>query len=152
MRDDITLDEDPETREVEMFELQRHQDGVEWHPWIYTSSPFDPLSPTRISGGRPRGTRFFEDVKPPAGWEWKDKKWSLDLLSRHWVEERMITAVEVETEGERWVYDIGASDFPTDRTSHRRTGSDWEEGTGIGPKGEWRRRRWIRLVQRQASR
>ena len=157
IRGDITLDEAPEAREVEIFELQRHQDGSEWQSWVYSSSPYDPLSPLRISGDRPRGTRFFEDVQAPAGWEWKDKKWTLDLLSRDWVEERMITAVEVETEGERWVYDIGAGDGPTDSKNQSSSSknylplSDWEEGTGIGAKGEWRRRRWVRVVQRRAS-
>ena len=27
--------------------------------------------------------------------------------------------------------------------------SGWEEGTGLGESGEWRRRRWIRLVERK---
>ncbi|KAI9651925.1 MAG: hypothetical protein M1831_007505 [Alyxoria varia] len=144
---DISLDEAPEVKEVEIFELQRHQSGGEWQPWMYTNTAFDPLSSSRISGARPRGTQFFEDVKGPIGWEWKDKKWNLDLLSREWVEERMITAVEVETEGERWVYDIAAGDSQT-ADKHK---PDWQEGNGQGPKGQWRRRRWIRLVQRQTS-
>lgn len=155
--EDIALDEDPEMREVEIFELQRHQDE-EWQPWIYCNSPYDPLSPSRISGDRPKGTRFFEDVQPPNGWEWKDKKWTLDLLSREWVEERLITAVEVETEGERWVYDIGAGDKPLDQCTQTSANKafgprpGWEEGSGLGPKGEWRRRRWFRLVRRKVSR
>ncbi|KZF23589.1 Pex24p-domain-containing protein [Xylona heveae TC161] len=110
---DIVLDSAPETREVEIFELQRRDaSGAsdEWEGWVFSPSPYDPLSPTRISGDRPRGARFFVDVEPPHGWEWSDKKWALDLLSREWVEERMITGVEIETEGERWVYDL---DEPT---------------------------------------
>lgn len=138
---DIALDEPPESRQVEIFELQRCHDDNDWQSWVYSPSPYDPQSPRRISGERPKGTRFFEDVLPPKGWEWKDKKWAPDINSREWVEERLITAVEIETEGEHWVYDISATEL-TDKTSA------WEEGSGQGPKGEWRRRRWVRQVYR----
>ncbi|KJR80497.1 integral peroxisomal membrane peroxin [Sporothrix schenckii 1099-18] len=201
---DIILDEAPETREVEIFELQRRStDAAEWEPWVFGPSPYDPLSQPRLnanaqasspaaaflggSGGRPQGARFFEDVLPPQGWEWSEKKWALDLWSRDWVEERIITGVEVETEGERWVYDMyneheqqqqqqhqlaaaaestggsgyGDSDFYADSTGlhpptatfrpqRRPLGPSWEEGEeGMGRRGEWRRRRWVRMVKRK---
>ncbi|KAL1842009.1 hypothetical protein VTJ49DRAFT_6175 [Mycothermus thermophilus] len=117
---DILLDSSPETRQVEIFELQyraplstpdttptndlpQPSEPItfgEWEPWLFTPTPYDPLSADRLAGRRPRGTRFFEDVLPPEGWEWSEKKWALDLWSREWVEERIITGVEVETEGE----------------------------------------------------
>ncbi|KAH0545171.1 hypothetical protein FGG08_000783 [Glutinoglossum americanum] len=151
---DIILDSSPESREVEIFELQKRvwssSSIGEWEGWVFSPSPYDPLSSTRISGDRPQGTRFFEDVKPPLGWEWVDKKWTLDLLSKDWVEERMITGVEVETEGERWVYDIiygiGEEEALKKRKGKRR---DWEEARERGKKGEWRRRRWVRMVKRK---
>ena len=202
---DIILDEAPETREVEIFELQRRStEAAEWEPWVFSPSPYDPLSQPRLnenanaastsvsafalglgSGGRPSGARFFEDVLPPQGWEWSEKKWALDLWSRDWVEERIITGVEVETEGERWVYDMyndheqqqqqeqqlaaaaaggsgyGDSDFYADSTGlhpptksfrpqRRPLGPSWEEGEeGLGRRGEWRRRRWVRMVKRK---
>ena len=101
---DIILDAPPEEREVEVFELQRRKGGRadEWEPWMFSPIPYDPLSPQRISGDRAEGTRFFEDVQPPAGWEWGDKKWVLDMSSREWVEERMMQGLEVEIEGERY--------------------------------------------------
>ncbi|KAL3422529.1 integral peroxisomal membrane peroxin [Phlyctema vagabunda] len=169
---DIILDSAPETREVEIFELQKLSSGGEWEEWLFSSSPYDPLSAARITSDRPKGTRFFEDVRPPNGWEWSEKKWAVDLWSREWVEERIITGVEVETEGERWVYDIRyegdesekASDFGEvgDASgSSVRNGSgkgkgkalpSWEEGVdaeGSGRRGEWRRRRWVRMVRRK---
>lgn len=158
MSEDIVLDEAPEMREVEVFELQRQTPEITWEPWVYCTSVYDPQSASRISGDRPRGARFFEDVQPPRGWEWSDKKWSLDLLSQEWVEERMITAVEVETEGERWVYDMGAvesrgSDVAKGsfepKTSLKTT---MHEGTPLPQKGEWRRRRWVRVVKRRSQR
>lgn len=161
---DIILDSAPETREVEIFELQ-HLDGSsgEWEPWLFSPSPYDPLSQARITGERPRGTRFFEDVQAPEGWEWSEKKWALDLWSREWVEERIITGVEVETEGERWVYDMfnendGASgvreglEGASAGNIFKRSHVSWEEGEeGDGRRGEWRRRRWVRLVKRKTA-
>lgn len=172
---DILLDSQPETREVEIFELQKLQEGTgEWEPWLYSASPYDPLSRERLEGSggvgpfggnRPKGTRFFEDVRPPAGWEWEEKKWNLDMWSREWVEERIITGVEIETQGERWVYDI-RYDEEAQREMHEDRKRDklkekvekgksvlrptWEEGVeGQGKKGQWRRRRWVRLVKRK---
>lgn len=168
---DVILDSAPETREVEIFELQRQSAAGEWEPWLFCPSPYDPLSHPRIAGERPRGTRFFEDVMPPDGWEWSEKKWALDLWSRDWVEERIITGVEVETEGERWVYDIynereGRTGVVDDHGNENQSDASskpsgqsggmphmsWEEGEdGTGKKGEWRRRRWVRLVKRKVA-
>ncbi|KAK7908205.1 hypothetical protein PG985_015508 [Apiospora marii] len=164
---DVILDSAPETREVEVFEMQRLSgpDG-EWEAWLFSPSPYDPLSAARIAGERPMGTRFFEDVQPPLGWEWHEKKWALDLWSREWVEERIITGVEVETEGERWVYDIFdesaaekvglAEKDEQEKTPSKGKGKatapkpSWEEGEDFeGRRGEWRRRRWVRLVKRK---
>lgn len=188
---DIALDEPPEIREVEIFELQRLQQSYyeaghggssgesspetqaqslaqttegEWEQWLFSPLPWDPMSPSRIAGAKPTGTQFFEEVQAPRGWRWRDKKWILDLASTAWVEERCVTGVEVETEGERWVYDISYPE--TSRKSGQGSKGDevkkktattaaaaapksWEEGTSKGRKGDWRRRRWVRLVERK---
>ena len=149
---DIVLDAPPETREVEIFELQRRKGGRngEWESWMFSPTPYDPLSPQRISGARPKGTRFFEDVAPPRGWEWGDKKWMLDLASREWVEQRMVQGVEVEVEGERWVADLaGDEDGDDEKAQGKGKMRDWEEGSGSERMGEWRRRRWVRTVRRK---
>ncbi|CAG8980242.1 hypothetical protein HYALB_00009824 [Hymenoscyphus albidus] len=175
---DVILDSAPQTREVEIFELEKLSSAGVWESWLFSSSPYDPLSSSRIKHERPRGTRFFEDVRAPEGWEWSEKKWALDLWSREWVEERIITGVEVETEGERWVYDLryenesdnqssfGDTDSDYDGTPRRGTPSpladrgkkkllpSWEEGSdaegeGRGRRGQWRRRRWVRMVKRK---
>lgn len=174
-RADIELETSQETREVEIFELQHrplHDEHGEYESFLFSPSPYAPLSPSRISGDRPRGTPFFEDVLPPRGWRWSDKKWTLDLLSQEWVEDRCVTGVEVEIEGERWVTDLhyevlesqeeraaqearmrkrvsskgGSMDFAADQEKEvlRRA---WEESKP-SRKGEWRRRRWVRGVER----
>lgn len=162
---DVVMDEPSQQRQVEVFELQRfHLHSEVWEPWLFSPTPHDPLSAARLGDDRPKGTQFFEDVQPPRGWSWKQKKWSLDLLSREWVEERMITGVEIETEGERWVYDLKADELEELLENPLRVGkkmkrarsipmSGWEEGnSGIDERGEWRRRRWTRLVERQPDR
>lgn len=156
---DIVLDDPPQVRQVEIFELQKyHIYSDTWEAWLFSPSPYDPLSPARISGTRAKGTQFFEDVQPPTGWIWKDKKWGLDFLSREWVEQRMISGVQIETEGERWVYDIPKEELDMLESSAKaKKGkkakevpkSGWEEGTGLEKVGEWRRRRWVRLVERK---
>ncbi|KAL8906097.1 MAG: hypothetical protein Q9207_002229 [Kuettlingeria erythrocarpa] len=153
---DIILDAPPETREVEIFELHKRRGGRrgEWESWIFSPYPYDPLSPQRIAGERPKGTRFFEDVCAPTGWEWDDKKWILDLGSQEWVEERMVQRVEVEVEGERWVTDLVEEDEGSGLASKttKNAGSGRVEANGQGAAGEWRRRRWIRMVRRKGVR
>jgi hypothetical protein len=175
-RSDIELETSNETREVEIFELQHralHNEFGEYEAFMFSPSPYSPLSPSRISGDRPRGTPWFEDVLPPRGWRWADKKWTLDLLSREWVEERCVTGVEVEVEGERWVTDLHYEVLEEGvEPKQRKRGGSWvgknKEGNkskDVGEqekevlkraweesrpsrKGEWRRRRWVRGVER----
>ena len=159
---DVVLDEPPERRQVEIFELQKHHPmSGTWEAWLFSPTPFDPLSPLRIAGARAKGTQFFEDVQPPTGWAWKDKKWTLDLASREWVDARMIYGIEVETEGERWVYDLAEEEVEKVVASTPKKGkakrelpvSGWEESIALGERerGEWRRRRWIRVVERNGG-
>ncbi|MCJ1444121.1 MAG: hypothetical protein MMC23_004621 [Stictis urceolatum] len=186
---DIALDEAPEVLEVEVFELQRRRGPVaypsqfpdgeaggyttdgspdgsaaaEYEAWMFSPSAWEPGAPARVAGERPKGTRFFEDVRPPEGWEWEGKKWVLDLGSREWVEGRILGGLEVEVEGERWVYDARDASRrggKEGRDEGKRGGngkkgkesvSSFEgesEGGGAG-RGEWRRRRWVRLVRRR---
>ncbi|KAK4507241.1 hypothetical protein PRZ48_000976 [Zasmidium cellare] len=156
---DVIMDEPAELRQVEIFELQKyHPVSDTWESWLFSPSPYDPLSQARLAEARPKGTQFFEDVQAPTGWKWKEKKWNLDLFSREWVEQRMITGVEIETEGERWVYDIPPEEVdllsspPKGKQKRVRSipKSGWEEGTGPEKRGEWRRRRWTRLVEKKA--
>jgi hypothetical protein len=210
----ITLSTTPLTREVEIFELQHRplasslstkSSASEWTPHLFTPTPYDPLSPARISGDRPKGTRFFEDVQPPQGWEWHTKKWELDLEVGEWVNERLVVGVEYDVslhpetsrspdqqgaddvdnnlaesaEFGGWVWDLppppgsggreeevwlayGDYDFgsPPSKSVKKvgkkekgRREADWEEGVRYGNlrTGEWRRRRWVRVVRRKVQ-
>ncbi|KAL4778424.1 Peroxin/Dysferlin domain-containing protein [Aspergillus varians] len=187
---DISLDSFPEEREVEIFEIQYRSLAPyaeqDWETFLFGRVPYDPLSPARIAGDRPKGCRFFEDVQPPVGWAWKSKKWELDLDCREWVVERMITGVGFEVPGSPsesgagtdeiggWVWDLPSVPSPRGdddvasalgyesfgqvssekrkgkKKGKERASQDYEEKGGLGPNvmGEWRRRRWVRIVHR----
>ena len=50
---DIDLNDLAENRQVEIFELQKyHVYSDTWEPWLFSPSPYDPLSPSRIAGAR----------------------------------------------------------------------------------------------------
>lgn len=83
--------------------------------------------------------------------------------SKGWVEERMVQNVAVEEEGERWVMDLLEADDEQENGDLDEEGQDWEvrdgkliggmkEGNHQGRRGEWRRRRWVRIVKRKAMR
>lgn len=212
---EITLSSAPETAEVEIFELQHRpllpssynprtsSHITEWTPHLYAATPYDPLSPTRISGSRPVGTRFFEDVQPPPGWQFHTPKWELDLEADEWVNDRLIVGVEydimhhdsADLQAQRresinldfggWVWDLppppdtksglerdeevwlayGDYNFAEDEKAKRKgkrdertieekakVKKDWEEQIRFGSRGrtgEWRRRRWVRIVRRR---
>ena len=62
----------------------------------------------------------------------------------------MVQGVVVEVEGERWVGDLaGDEDAYEMKLIGRGKTKDWEEGSGNNKMGEWRRRRWIRMVRRK---
>lgn len=149
-RSEIILDEAPEVRQVEIFELQRQ--GLTprmWDPWVYTPLVYDVCSASRVGQCRPPGTRFLGDVEAPAGWffadpptpslspattldgsnanGWEESEkdgWTLDKQPKHWVAHRALRGIEMEV-GEAWAYDCVD-----------------------GERGEWRRRRWVRNCYR----
>lgn len=54
------------------------------------------------------------------------------------MEERLIGGVEVEIEGERWVCDLAPD-----------ANENGDVGGIQGRRGDWRRRRWVRMVRRK---
>ncbi|KAK9367222.1 integral peroxisomal membrane peroxin-domain-containing protein [Lipomyces kononenkoae] len=128
---DIVLDEPPEQRHVEIFELQRQKnsDVDEWDDWLFSAAPYDTLSPHRASRQRPQGVRFLDEVLPPVGWKFaQNSAWKLDLRPTEWVLQRAVVGADVDNDS-KWVYDKTLS----------------------GRRGEWRRRRWVRVCERQGA-
>ncbi|KAK9378733.1 integral peroxisomal membrane peroxin-domain-containing protein [Kockiozyma suomiensis] len=131
VENDIVIDELPEVRHVEIFELQRQRniDVDEWDDWLFGASPYEPANIRRVSKQRPEGVRFLDEVLPPLGWKFaQDSAWKLDLRPESWVGQRSVAGVEID-QGSKWVYD--------------------RIEDGSGKHNEWRRRRWIRACERQ---
>ena len=72
----------------------------------------------------------------------------------------MVQNVAVEEEGERWVIDLLEEDDEQGAKGNDGKGRGWEvrdgklvggmyEGSHQGRRGEWRRRRWVRVVRRK---
>ncbi|KAH3899430.1 Pex29p SCDLUD_004873 [Saccharomycodes ludwigii] len=83
-------------------------------------------------------TESLDDVKPPEDWRWvEDSTWALDLDVRKWAQEELILQfIDIDDE-EKWVYDY----IP------EYNGSNTENSNF--KRGNYRRRRWIRLCTRE---
>jgi hypothetical protein len=125
----IIVDDEPEVRLVEIFELQRQ--GLtprQWDPWVFSPLIYSDRSAVRMSQSRPPGTPFIDDVEAPEGWKFSDDwNWEVDVNTKAWVQERAVIHVEIDIDN-HWAYDYKN-----------------------GQRGEWRRRRWVRPCFRQAA-
>ncbi|KAK9458379.1 integral peroxisomal membrane peroxin-domain-containing protein [Dipodascopsis uninucleata] len=128
---DIIIDDVPEQRHVEIFELQRQGNDVnEWDDWVFSTSPYEKLSQARLAHDRPNGVRFMDEILPPIGWRFSpNSAWKLDLYPHIWTQNRSIVGIDIDSDS-KWVYDT----------------------VDNGTRGEWRRRRWIRVCERQSNR
>ncbi|KAJ6146137.1 peroxin-24 Pex24-Penicillium chrysogenum [Penicillium chrysogenum] len=167
---DISLDTYPEEREVEIFELQHRAVGTSesgWESFLFSHAPYDPLSPSRIAGDRPRGCRFFEDVRAPRGWAWKSKNVGFEVPGVNaegnaivgevggWVWDLPQTRQESDDDLTLAYGDLPETQSPKkskskekEKEKEKAKSRDWEEGNASYGVGEWRRRRWVRVVQR----
>ncbi|SCW01253.1 LAFE_0D08504g1_1 [Lachancea fermentati] len=120
-----------EKRQASIFELQKYNDkNKAWELVGYSTDHYTILSDLRVSEGKIEDSaQSLEEVKPPIEWVWMtNSKWVLDLDPLSWVETEFVQYVEVDT-GTKWVYDANFD----------------------GTKGEFRRRRWIRICTREAE-
>ena len=63
----------------------------------------------------------------------------------------MVQGVEVEIEGERWITDLVSAENGDSTAAGKAKVKRLEDGEGKGRVGEWRRRRWIRMVRRKVE-
>ncbi|ODV94504.1 hypothetical protein PACTADRAFT_35303 [Pachysolen tannophilus NRRL Y-2460] len=128
----IILDESPEIREVEIFELEEQGlTPLQWNPYCFTTEIFDPNCELRASQQIPEGSSMIAEILPPVeNWEFdSEKNWELDK-DNLWVTDREIKDVKISSD-DGWVYDI-------------------EKREEDGFIGRWRRRRWVRDCYRYA--
>lgn len=121
-----------ERRQAAIFELQQfNQHEKSWERVTYSTDDYTLFSDARISEKKieEEGTQNLDDVKPPLEWEWVPQfKWTLDLNPKKWVDAGLVQYVDIDV-GTKWVYDLNFD----------------------GSRGDYRRRRWIRVCVRKAD-
>ncbi|KAI5949002.1 hypothetical protein KGF57_005065 [Candida theae] len=111
-RDDIIVDDAPEVRIVEVFQLQiksilKH----DWSFYRYSTTMYDTENKTRTSGKRPQGVEYLSEVLPPHDWKFDMgfvNKWVLDTNPKTFIEERNLKPdlfIVKDNEQEGWIYD-----------------------------------------------
>lgn len=116
-RDDIIVDDKPEIRTVEVFELQsRSALHTEWKFYLYSNEIFDMKDPVRLAGKIPPGVNHLSKIVPLRDWKFDlmfANKWQVDENPAHFLRERGLDKTDVfaVVDGDPWVYD-GAK--PTD--------------------------------------
>ncbi|CCD23980.1 Pex28p NDAI_0C03200 [Naumovozyma dairenensis CBS 421] len=100
---DIVLDEKPEIRTVELFEI--YQQGIiprYWRFLKFSNTVFDTSDPYRKAQQPPPGVLQLDEVLPPKNWEFdKNYPWEVDHHVASWAAEK---GLEMEIEGE-FLYD-----------------------------------------------
>jgi len=111
-RDDIIVDDAPEVRVVEVFQLQiKSILKNNWTFYRYSTTMYDTENKTRVSGKRPPGVEYLSEVLPPHDWKFDMgfvNKWVLDTDPKSFIEERSLKPdlfVVKDNEKEGWIYD-----------------------------------------------
>ncbi|SGZ52492.1 CIC11C00000002130 [Sungouiella intermedia] len=116
-RHDIIVDDKPEVRVVEIYELQRRDlFKHEWNLYAYTKRLFDFKDTVRVSGKLPHGVDALTKVHPPPEWKydfgyasnWRIDQKPLEFLLARGIDQEHLSCRD-DTEG--WIYD----DLPVDQ-------------------------------------
>lgn len=87
---DVILDEPPEVRFVEIFEI--YEQGITPRHWSFfklSNQVFDPLDGYRKLQKPPPGVDILEEVLPPKTWSFDDNSnWQVDYNVNKWASER----------------------------------------------------------------
>ena len=108
----IIVDDSPESRIVEVWELQTKSIlQLQWSFYCYTSTMFSQKESKRINGNRPDGVDSLSKVQPPHGWKFDFglvNKWAIDFNPDQLLKYRCEhdpTLVVMDNEAHGWIYD-----------------------------------------------
>lgn len=111
-RELLIVDDSPEIRYVEIWELQsKNELETEWKFACFSSNLFERKDPSRLKGRRPRGVDSLAKVHPPHGWKFDfglANRWEIDLTPKNTLWERELD-VTVFVERDTWLYDTPGS-------------------------------------------
>lgn len=111
-RHDIIVDDQPQVRLVEIFELQK-RDVLkhEWTLYAYSKRLFDFKDPVRVSGKLPHGVDSLAKVLPPPEWKYDfgyASNWRIDQNPSEFLHARRVSQQHLscgEKDAEGWIYD-----------------------------------------------
>lgn len=111
-RPDIIVDDPPEVRVVEIYELQmRNVLKHEWKLYGYSKRLFDFKDKVRVSGKKPHGVDSISKILPPKEWKFDfgfAGNWLVDRNPLAYLRDRAIDVTHLkikEDEHEGWIYD-----------------------------------------------
>ncbi|EGW31587.1 uncharacterized protein SPAPADRAFT_154964 [Spathaspora passalidarum NRRL Y-27907] len=108
-RNDIIVDDSPEVRMVEVFELQMKSIlKSEWKFYRYTNTLYDKSNKSRVAGKRPRGVDDLSKVLPPHDWKFDFglvNKWKVDEEPVKFLTERSYDIKLFKLKNDEWIYD-----------------------------------------------
>lgn len=115
----VIVDDEPEVRVVEVFELQyRSPTSNEFSFYNYSTSMFDVKDNKRAAGQRPVGVDHLSKVSPPQDWKFEmafENTWIIDIYPDEFMKERGIMSrrkfVLKPGEEDGWIYD-NSSEIP----------------------------------------
>lgn len=112
--ENIIVDNEPDTRVVEIFELQakdifKH----EWSLFAYSKRIYDWKDPVRISGRYPHGVNHLRKVLPPKEWKYDfgyASNWFIDtdpitFITDRRLDQTHLSVREEDMDTEGWIYD-----------------------------------------------
>ncbi|KAI3405057.2 hypothetical protein KGF56_002142 [Candida oxycetoniae] len=111
-RNDIIVDDPPEVRIVEVYELQiKSILKQQWSFYRYSNTLYDKTNKHRLSGKRPLGVEYLSKVYPPHEWKFDTEfvnKWILDKNPKNFIKSRSLNPELFRVrsnEDEGWIYD-----------------------------------------------
>lgn len=126
-RHDIIVDDQPQVRLVEIFELQRRDIlKHEWSLYAYSKRLFDFKDTVRVSGKLPHGVDSLVKVLPPPEWKYDfgyASNWRIDQNPQEFLHARRVSQTHLkcpEKETEGWIYDHLPADQDTTIEFRRR--------------------------------
>ncbi|CUM67910.1 uncharacterized protein PRCAT00005621001 [Priceomyces carsonii] len=112
-RRDIIIDDPPEIRFVEVFEIELKSIlNSSWTLFCFSNSIYDPKDHIRCSGKRPKGVDHLSKILPPSDWRFDfayANKWKIDFQPKIFLHQRLLdmnSSLRVyENESDGWIYD-----------------------------------------------
>lgn len=99
-RHDIIMDESPEIKQVEIFEIFIKNNKNQWDFYLYSTNIFDFNDEFRKSQNPPPGVSKLEEIGCPKTWRFQDSQWHIDFDCKTWVVNRSIQLNKMEVNEE----------------------------------------------------